>query len=64
MTDGFDPEVKDGFEFMEVDDFVAAVPKGLNDGSDEITPGQAIQLKLMSRLAPGFIVSQLNKNAK
>ena len=64
MTDDFDPEVKDGFEFMEVDDFVAAVRKGLNDGSDEITPGQAIQLKLMSRIAPGFIVSQVNKNAK
>jgi len=27
----------------------------------EITPGQASQLRLMSRIAPGFIFNALNK---
>jgi uncharacterized oxidoreductase len=35
--------------------------KDFTKGKDEITPGISKQLKLMSRLAPKFIFSQLNK---
>ncbi|MFT4975106.1 MAG: putative oxidoreductase, partial [Myxococcota bacterium] len=41
-------------------DFMA----GLAKGREEITPGQASQLKLMRRLAPGFIFGQINKQPR
>ncbi|NJL54382.1 SDR family NAD(P)-dependent oxidoreductase [bacterium] len=41
---------------------VAALIKGLKNNTDEITPGQSAQLKLMSRLAPGLLFQQMNKN--
>lgn len=51
------------FKRMPPDDLVAAFLKGLEAGDDEIAPGQSRQLKWMSRLAPGFIFGQLNKEA-
>lgn len=36
--------------------------KDFTKGKEEITPGLSSQLKLMSRLAPGFIFKQLNKD--
>jgi uncharacterized oxidoreductase len=57
LADGLNPS----FERMPPDDLVAAFIKGLERGDDEIAPGQSRQLKWMSRLAPGFIFGQLNK---
>jgi|AntRauTorckE5430_2_1112549.scaffolds.fasta_scaffold19766_2 uncharacterized oxidoreductase len=37
--------------------------KDFTNGKDEITPGISKQLKLMSRLAPKFIFTQLNKQS-
>lgn len=57
LADGLNPS----FKRMAPDDLVAAFLKGLEAGDDEIAPGQSKQLKWMSRLAPGFIFGQLNK---
>lgn len=57
LADGLNPS----FKRMPPDDLVAAFLKGLERGDDEIAPGQSTQLKWMSRLAPGFIFGQLNK---
>lgn len=56
-ADGLDPS----FKRMPPDDLVSAFIKGLERGDDEIAPGQSNQLEWMSRLAPGFIFGQLNK---
>ncbi len=57
LADGLNPS----FKRMPPDDLVAAFINGLDRGDDEIAPGQSKQLKWMSRLAPGFIFGQLNK---
>jgi uncharacterized oxidoreductase len=57
LASGLNPS----FKRMPPDDLVAAFIKGLERGDDEIAPGQSKQLKWMSRLAPGFIFGQLNK---
>lgn len=49
---------------MSTDDLVAAVMKGLGKGEVEILPGQAKQLRFMSRLAPNFIIGQLAKASR
>ncbi len=59
LADGLNPS----FKRMPPDELVAAFLKGLERGDDEIAPGQSRQLKWMSRLAPGFIFGQLNKEA-
>jgi uncharacterized oxidoreductase len=51
------------FPRISPEKLVAALIKGLKNKTDEITPGQSAQLKLMSRLAPGFLFQQMNKNA-
>ncbi|MGB3496033.1 MAG: SDR family NAD(P)-dependent oxidoreductase [Elainellaceae cyanobacterium] len=51
------------FPRISPEKLVAAMIKGLKHNTDEITPGQSAQLKLMSRLAPGFLFQQMNKNA-
>ncbi len=51
------------FPRISPEKLVAALIKGLKHNTDEITPGQSAQLKLMSRLAPGFLFQQMNKNA-
>ncbi|NJM99914.1 MAG: hypothetical protein HC800_24725 [Phormidesmis sp. RL_2_1] len=52
------------FPRISPEKLVAALLKGLKNNTDEIAPGQSAQLKLMSRLAPGFLFQQMNKNAK
>lgn len=37
--------------------------RGIAKGNDEIAPGQTIQLKWLSRVAPRLIFAQLNKGA-
>ncbi len=62
-------DIFDGIEVSEAD-FKPILPQQLADifwkyylkGKEEITPGMSKQLKLMSRLAPKFIFSQVNKD--
>ncbi|MFI5362147.1 MAG: SDR family oxidoreductase [Elusimicrobiota bacterium] len=50
-----------GVAIMQVGDMVAASIKGLAQDRLEIRPGQANNLKFMSRVAPEFILKQLSK---
>jgi len=52
------------FKVITTDELVAATMKALRAGKSEICPGQASQLRFMSRLAPGFIQGQLAKGSK
>lgn len=54
----------DGFDKMPLKDFGDAVMKSFQAGVNEITPGLSWQLWLLSRVAPNFILKQLNKNVK
>jgi uncharacterized oxidoreductase len=49
---------------ITTDELVAATLKALAKGKLEIRPGQANQLRFMSRLAPDFIGGQLAKSSK
>jgi uncharacterized oxidoreductase len=49
---------------ITTDVLVAATMKALAKGAKEIRPGQSNDLRLMSRVAPNFIQSQLAKNSK
>ena len=46
---------------MKTDAMVAEAIRGIEADRFEIRPGQANQLKLMSRLAPDFILKQLSR---
>lgn len=50
-----------GVSIMGVEEMVADSIKGLGEDRWEIRPGQANQLKLMSRVAPDFILKQLSR---
>ncbi len=50
-----------GTKGMEVSDLITHTIKGLQRGRTEIRPGLSNVLKIMSRVAPGFILSQLAK---
>jgi uncharacterized oxidoreductase len=50
-----------GVSIMKVEDMCAAAVRGFESDQWEIRPGQANQLKFMSRLAPDFILKQLSK---
>jgi uncharacterized oxidoreductase len=50
-----------GVSIMKVEDMVAAAIKGFENDQFEIRPGQANQLKFMSRVAPDFILKQLSR---
>lgn len=49
---------------MEPDKVVEAAVKGLLKDKFEIVPGMAKLLKVMSRLAPGFLLNQMSKIAE
>jgi uncharacterized oxidoreductase len=53
-------EDRKGVSIMKVEDMVAVSIKGLEADRLEIRPGQANALKLMSRVAPEFILKQLS----
>lgn len=57
-------DLEPSFPRMSPEKLVSAFLKGLKNNAEEITPGQSAQLKLMRRLAPGFIFQQLNKQLK
>ncbi len=49
------------FPMMEPEQLVTKFMAAFSKNKHEITPGQASQMKLMSRIAPGFILNALNK---
>lgn len=50
-----------GVSIMKVEDMVTAAIHGIQNDQLEICPGQSSQLRLMSRLAPKFILKQMSK---
>lgn len=52
-----------GISIMKVEDMVRVAIKGFERDTLEIRPGQSNQLKLMNRIAPGFIHRMLAKSA-
>lgn len=61
LIDAFNADDMQGITMMPVDKMVDAAIKGLQADHFEIRPGQSNQLKLMSRIAPKFILGQLSK---
>ena len=49
------------FKRMDPVELADALLRGIENGRDEIAPGQSVQLKWLSRLAPRLIFGQLNK---
>jgi len=62
ILDGFNSEDMKGVPIMKVEDMVKAAIKGMHADRLEIRPGQASQLKMMSRVAPGFILKQMSRS--
>jgi uncharacterized oxidoreductase len=58
----FDVEDMKGASAMKVEDMVKVAVKGMQTDRFEIRPGQANQLKMMNRLAPGFILKQMSRS--
>jgi len=58
---GFNEDDMEGVSAMPVQALVASFLKGFSKDKYEICPGQASQLKFMSRFFPGFILKQLSK---
>ncbi len=56
--------IADGVKYITTDELVDATIKALERGKLEIRPGQANQLRFMSRMAPGFINGQIAKASK
>ncbi len=61
LADTMTAEDRKGVTVMPTEQLVAATIKGLANDELEIRPGQANALRMMSRLAPGFILAQLSK---
>ena len=62
LLGAFNPEDMKGISIMKVEDMVKVAVKGMQTDRLEIRPGQANQLKMMSRLAPGFILKQMSRS--
>jgi uncharacterized oxidoreductase len=58
----FNFEDMKGVSIMKVEDMVNVAIKGMQTDRFEIRPGQANQLKMMSRVAPGFILKQMSRS--
>src|ERR1700689_3120531 len=58
----FDVEDMKGASIMTVEEMVQIAVKGMQTDRFEIRPGQANQLKMMNRLAPGFILKQMSRS--
>jgi uncharacterized oxidoreductase len=58
----FDVEDMKGASVMTVEDMVRVAVKGMQTNRFEIRPGQANRLKMMNRLAPGFILKQMSRS--
>jgi uncharacterized oxidoreductase len=62
LLSDFNVEDMKGVTIMKVDDMVKVAVKGMQTDRFEIRPGQANQLKIMSRVAPGFILKQMSRS--
>jgi uncharacterized oxidoreductase len=60
--DDFNSEDLKGVSIMKVEDMVRVAIKGLQTDRFEIRPGSANLLKMMSRVAPGFILKQMSRS--
>src|SRR5258708_34813269 len=58
----FDVEDMKGASIMKVEEMVQVAVKGMQTNRFEIRQGQANKLKMMSRLAPGFILKQMSRS--
>lgn len=58
----FDPADMKGISIMKVEKMVEEALHGMKVNQLEIRPGQSNQLKLMSRMAPQFILNQMSKS--
>lgn len=63
LVDSFDPTDLAGSKAMKVAIMVGYAIRGMQQDNFEIRPGQSNALKLMNRIAPSFIFSQLSKSA-
>ena len=61
LLSGFSAGDMEGVAMMKVDDMVGQCMRGMAADRFEIRPGQANQLRFMSRVAPDFILGQLSK---
>lgn len=61
LLGSFDPEDMKGIAIMKVDKMVNAALSGMEKDHFEIRPGQSNQLKMMSRIAPEFILKQMSR---
>jgi len=62
LLDDFNFEDMKGVSIMKVEDMVKVAIEGMQTDQFEIRPGQANQLKMMSRVAPGFILKQMSRS--
>ncbi len=62
LSGNFSFEDMKGASLMKVEDMVKVAVKGMQTDRLEIRPGQANQLKMMSRVAPGFILKQMSRS--
>ena len=62
LLDQSDPNDLKGVPIMPVEDMVAKALEGIQNDRYEIRPGQSNQLKMMSRLAPDFILKQMSRS--
>src|SRR6266404_67005 len=62
LLGAFNSEDMKGVSIMKVEDMVRVAVKGMQTDRFEIRPGQANQLKMMSRVAPGFILKQMSRS--
>src|SRR5258708_7165740 len=62
LLGGFNSEDMKGVSIMKVEDMVKVAIEGMQTDRFEIRPGQANQLKMMSRVAPGFILKQMSRS--
>ena len=57
----FNAEDMKGVSIMKVEKMVEAAISGMQNDHYEIRPGQSNQLKIMSRVAPQFILNQMSR---
>ncbi|MDD4968566.1 MAG: SDR family NAD(P)-dependent oxidoreductase [Paludibacter sp.] len=61
LQNAFSPEDMKGVVSMEVDKMVQIAIKGFGNNTLEIRPGQSNSLRIISRIAPKFILNQMSK---
>src|ERR1700746_2247336 len=64
LLGGFNSEDIKGVSIMKVEDMVKVAIEGMQTDRFEIRPGQANQLKMMSRGVPGFILKQMSRSVE